>query len=69
VLGGIEVNGVFVAAQDVDGVAAHPQAGSKDKSLVDGVAHCAVGRAGAFRPHVALGGESGQKVGFGGLLG
>ena len=69
VLRGVEVDGVFVAAQDVDGVAADAQAGAGDEALIDGVANGGVGRACAFGAHVALGGEAGHQVGFGGLLG
>ena len=69
VLRGVVADGVFVAAEDVDGVAADAQARAGDEALVDGVANGGVGRAGAFGAHVALGGEAGQEVGLGGLLG
>ena len=65
VLRGVVVNGVFVAAQDVDGVAADAQARAQDQPLIDGVAHSRVSRAGAFCAQIALGGEAGQQVGFG----
>ena len=69
VLRGIEVVGVLVAAQNVDGVAADAQARARNEPLVDGVADGGVGRAGALGAHVALGGEAGHQVGLGGLLG
>ncbi len=69
VLRGIVAVGVFVAAEDVDGVAADAQARPGNQALVDGVAHGGVGGACALGAHVALGGEAGHHVGFGGLLG
>ena len=68
-LRGVEAVGVFVAAQDVDGVAADAHAGTEDEALIDGVANGGVGGACALGAHVALGGEAGQQVGLGGLLG
>ena len=66
VLRGIEVIGVLVAAQNVDGVAADAQPRPGNQSLIDGVADRRVGGAGAFGPHVALGGEAGHQVSLGG---
>jgi hypothetical protein len=68
-LRGIEAVGVFVAAEDVDGVAADAQARTGDESLIDGVADGGVGGACAFGAHVAFGGEAGEQIGLGGLLG
>ena len=59
---GVEVDGVFVAAEQVDGVAADAQARAGDQALVDGVAYGGIGRTGAFGTHVALGGEAGHQV-------
>jgi hypothetical protein len=58
-----------VTAEDVDGVAADTHTGPKDKALIDGVANSGVGGACAFGAHVALGGEAGHKIVFGGLRG
>ena len=68
-LRGIEVIGVFVPAQNIDGVAADAQPWPRNQPLVDGVANRSVGRARAFGAHVALGGEAGHQVGLGRLLG
>ena len=62
VLRGIEADGVFVAAENVDGVAADAQARAGNSPLIDGVAHGGVGGAGAFGAHVALGGEAGHQI-------
>ena len=59
---GIVADGVFVAAKNVDGVAADAQARAGDESLIDGVAHGGVGGARAFGAHVALGGEAGHQI-------
>ena len=59
---GIEVDGVLVAAENVDGIAADAQARAGDEALIDGVAHGGIGGAGALRPHVALGGEAGHQI-------
>ena len=69
VLRGVEVDGVLVAAQNVDGVAADAQARAGNEALVDGVADGGVGRACALGAHVALGGEAGHEIGLGGLSG
>ena len=47
---------------NVDGVAADAQARAGNQTLIDGVAHGGIGRSGAFRTHVALGGEAGHQV-------
>ncbi len=59
-LRGIEIVGVLVAAENVDGVGADPQARAQDQTLVDGVADRRAGRACALSAHVALGGKAGQ---------
>ncbi len=59
---GIVADGVFVAAENVDGVAADAQARTGDEAAIDGVAHGGVGCARAFGAHVALGGEAGHQV-------
>jgi hypothetical protein len=63
------MDGVFVAAQNVDGVAADAQARAGNETLVDGIADGCVGRSRALGPHIALGGEACQQIGFGGLGG
>ena len=63
VLGRIEMVGVFVAAENVDGIAAHAHPWTRNFAAIDGVAHGGVGRTSAFRAHVALGGEAGHQVG------
>jgi len=65
VLLGVEVECVFVAAENVDGVPTDAQARSWDKSLVNRVADGGVGRTRAFRTHVTLGSEASQQVGLG----
>jgi len=62
VLRGVVFDGVFVAAEDVNGVARDKQAGAGDEAAVDGVADGGVGRASALGAHVALGGEAGHEV-------
>ncbi len=69
VLRGIVAIGIFVSAQQVDGVAADAQARPGNKSLVDGVANGGIGGSCAFRAHIALGGEAGHHIVFGSLLG
>jgi len=39
----VEADGVFVASENVDGVAADAQAGTRDEALVDGVANSTIG--------------------------
>ena len=74
VLLGIVADGVFVPAENVDGVAADAQARAGDLAAIDGVANSGVGGACAFGAHVALGGKpshqiiaSGEKRGNGAL--
>ncbi len=64
-LRGIEVIGVFVSAEDVDGVAADAQAWPGNQPTVDGVAHGRVSGARSLRSHVALGGKAGHQIGLG----
>lgn len=64
-LGGVVTDGVFVAAEDVDGVAGDSHTRAGDEAVVDRVAHGDVGALGSFGTHVALGSEAGQDVGFG----
>ena len=68
-LRGVEVVGILVAAQNVDGIAADAHARAGNQSLIDGVANGGIGGACALGAHVALGGEAGHEVGFGGLFG
>jgi hypothetical protein len=65
----VEVEGVLVATQNVDGVTADAHAWSRDLSLVNGIADGGVCRARAFRTHVPLGSEAGKQVGLGGQCG
>ncbi len=58
--------GVFVAAEDVDGVAADAQPRPGNQTGIDRIANGGVGRARAFGAHVALGGEAGHQVVLGG---
>ena len=62
VLGGIEVDCVFMASENADGVAADAHARAGNQSGVDGVAHGGVRRARAFGSHVALGGEARHQI-------
>ena len=59
---GIVADGVFVAAENIDGVAADAQTRPGDQAVIDGVAHGGIGRACAFGAHVAFGGEAGHQV-------
>ena len=68
VLGGVVADGVFVAAQDADGVAADAHSRPGDEPCVDGVADRRVCRASALGAHIALGGEAGHQIRFGGLF-
>ena len=63
VLLGVVADGVLVAAENIDGVAADAQAGAGNFAAIDGVAHGGVCRAGAFGAHVALSRESGHQIG------
>jgi hypothetical protein len=65
----IEVQRVFVAAHDIDCVAADAQTGARNDPLVDCVTDGGVGGSCAFSAHVALGSEAGKQIGLGGLLG
>src|SRR3984957_2989918 len=47
-LGGIEVIGILVAAEYIDGVAGDSQPWSWDQTLVDGISHCSVSGSRAF---------------------
>ena len=58
----IEMVGIFMSAENVDSVPADAQARSGKQGLIDRVAHRSVGRARAFRAHVALRGEPGHKI-------
>ena len=62
VLLGVVADGVFVTAENVNGVAADAQARAGDLAAIDGVAHGGVCGAGAFGAHVALGGEPGKEI-------
>ena len=62
VLLGVVADGVFVAAENADGVAADAQARAGNQALVDCVADGCVCGAGAFGAHVAFGGESGEQI-------
>ena len=55
-----------MASVDVDGVAGHAHARTGDEAGINCVADGDVGAAGPLRPHVSLGGEAGEEVGFGG---
>jgi hypothetical protein len=55
-----------MAAENGNGVTADTHARAGQQALVDGVADCGVGRARAFRAHVAFGGEAGEQVVTGG---
>ena len=63
VLLGIVADGVFVAAENIDGIAANAQARARNEALIDRVAHGGVGGARAFGSHVALGREAGHQIG------
>jgi hypothetical protein len=62
VLGGIEVDGVFMASENADRVAADAHARAGNQSGVDGVAHRGVRRTRALGSHVALGGEARHQI-------
>ncbi len=59
---GIEAVRVFMAAQDIDRIAADAEARAGNQALVDGVADGRISGAGAFRSHIALGGEARHQV-------
>ncbi len=54
--------GVFVAAENVHGVATDAEARARDCAVIDSVANGGVGGASAFSAHVALGGEAGHEI-------
>ena len=58
----VVADGVFVAAEDVDGVAADAQPRAGNAAFVNGIANGGIGRARAFGAHVALRGEAGHQV-------
>src|SRR5208337_5219095 len=58
VLGGIEVDCVFMAPKNADGVAADAHARAGNQSGVDGIAHGGVRRSRALGSHVAFCGEA-----------
>ncbi len=60
---GIVADGVFVAAENVDGIAADAKARAGNEALIDRIAHGGVGGARAFGSHVALGREAGHQIG------
>ncbi len=62
VLGRVVADGVFVASEEVDGVAAYAHSRAGNQAGVDGVAYGYVGAACAFGAHVALGGEACEEV-------
>jgi hypothetical protein len=66
VLSGVEADGVLMSPEDVDGVAGDAHAWAGDLAAVDGVADGDVGTACALGAHIALCGEAGHEVGFGG---
>lgn len=61
--------GVFVAAKNINCVAADTQARTRNYALVNRIANSRVGRASALSSHVAFSGESRHEVGFGRLFG
>ena len=65
----VEADGVFMAAENIDGITRHAHARAGNQAAVDGVAHGDVGASGALGAHVALGGEAGHHVGLGGSRG
>ncbi len=62
VLRRIVADGVFVPAQDVDGIPADAQPRTRDQTLIDRVADRCIGRARTFGPHVAFRGEARHQV-------
>ena len=64
VLRGIESVGVFVAPENIDGIAADAQARARDQPGIDGIAHSGIGGSCALCPHIAFGGEAGHEVGL-----
>lgn len=68
-LGRVEVVRVFMTAEEIDGVAADAETGTRNEALVDCIANRGIGRAGALGAHVAFRGKSGEQVGLRSLLG
>ena len=66
VLLGVVADCVLMSTQNVYGITRHAHARAGNASVVDCVAHGNVGALCAFGAHVALGGEAGHHVGFGG---
>ena len=66
VLGGIEMIGILVAAENVDGIARDAQPRPDDEACVDGIAYRRIGGARPFGAHVALGGEARHQIVTGG---
>ena len=62
VLLGVVADGILVAAENIDRIAADAQARPGNQSSVDRIAHGGIGGACAFCSHIALGGESGHQV-------
>ena len=61
-LRGVVADGVFVSAENINGIAADAQARAGNQAVIDCVADGCVGGAGAFGAHVALGSKSGKKI-------
>ncbi len=62
----IEAVGVFVASEDIDGVAADAHAWTRYEAFVDGVANSGIGRARALCSHISFGSKPGHQVVAGG---
>ena len=60
---GVVTTGVFVAAENIHRIAADPQARSRNRTLINRIAHRGVGRACAFGPHVPLRRKARHQVG------
>jgi hypothetical protein len=58
----VVVEGVFVAAENVDGVSADAQARSGEQTVVDSVAHGRIRRTGPFCTEIALGGKTSHQI-------
>ncbi len=63
---GVVADGVFVAAEDIDGVAADAQAGPRNAAFIDGIADGGIGGARTFGAHIAFRGKAGHQVVAGG---
>src|SRR5215475_13627286 len=62
VLLGIETVGVFVTAENIDGITADAEAKTGDEAGVDGIANGGVRGTRAFSAHVAFGGKASEKI-------